>query len=414
MPNAEQMVDRPAHVPPEAVFDFDIFHDAGLLKDPHGRALELLREAPAVFWTPRNSGHWMAIRYQDAHLILRNPNTYSSSLLAPEQKTAMANSALPGTPRFPDLKPIMYDPPDHTKFRLPLQKLFAPKTIHALQAELDSLAHQLIDAVVDEGACDFIAAVAEPFPVRIFLQMMGLPVGRLAEFRALVREAFDPAGYDPRVYGMRLRRIADAMMDVILARRQHPTDDLISRLWTIDIDGEPMSKEFIEDYAALLFLAGLDTVINAISFGMRHLAVNPELQASLRADPSLIPEAVEEVLRRYTFTIPVRRLTQDTALCGRLLKTGDRILCYLPAADLDADEFPAPEVFDVGRENKRHMAFGVGPHRCLGSHLARLELQTLFAVVLKRLPTFRLEPGHRIKFHTGQMLAVDSLRLRWD
>jgi cytochrome P450 len=320
----------------------------------------------------------------------------------------------PGTPRLPDPIPIVLDPPEHTKLRLPLQKVFSPKTISALKDRLDGLANELIDAVIRSGGCDFISAVAEPFPVRIFLQLMGMPADRLVEFRALVREAFDPSGYDPKVYGLRLRRIADAMMDVIEARRERPEDDLISKLWAIDIDGAAMTPELIEDYAALLFLAGLDTVINAIGFGMRHLALNPDLQASLRANPSLIPEAVEEILRRYTFTVPVRRLTRDVEFGGRFLKTGDRILCYLPAADLDSDEFPEPAAFDVARENKRHMAFGTGPHHCLGSHLARLELQTIFEVVMKRLPTFRLEPGQVIRFHTGQMLALESLRLQWN
>ena len=126
------------------------------------------------------------------------------------------------------------------------------------------------------------------------------------------------------------------------------------------------------------------------------------------------PATVEEFLRRYTFTIPVRRVTKDTELGGWLLKTGDIVNVYLPAVDLDASEFPLPEVIDVARENKIHMAFGGGPHRCLGSHLARVELQVLFRAVLERFPTFRLDPGKPAKFHAGNIVAVASLALRWD
>jgi cytochrome P450 len=414
MTTGEKLANRPAHIPDSAVYDFDIFHDTALLKDPHKRALELVRDAPPVFWTPRNGGHWMAIRYEEAHFVSRETDTFSSSPLSPEQRQALAAAVPPGIKRLPQLTPIVMDPPEHTKFRLPLQRAFAPKTINNLKEDIAALANHLVDAVIEQGACDFIPAVAEQLPVRVFLKMMGLPAERLTEFRALVREVFAPNGNDMMVQFMRLRRIVDAMMDVILARRTDPKEDLISALWALEVDGEPMTIELMEDYAALLFLAGLDTVVNAIGFGMRHLAANPDLQNELRTNPQLIPEATEELLRRYTFTIPIRRVLKDTELGGRTLKTGDLVILYFPAADLDAQEFPSPERFDVARENKVHMAFGVGPHRCLGSHLARLELQTLYRVVLERLPPFRLDAGQPVKFHAGQILAVASLPLRWN
>ncbi len=414
MNDQDTPVNRPAHIPAAAIYDFDIFHDVALLNDPHERAQDLLRNAPPVFWTPHNGGHWIATRHADAHAVLRTPETFSSVLLAPEQRQAMEAAMPPGTPRFPQLTPIMMDPPEHTKFRLPLQRAFSPKTIITLKGDILALAHQLLDDVVAQGACDFIPAVAEQFPVRVFLKMMGLPAERLAEFRVLAREAFEPSEFDFMVYSMRLRKMADAMMDVILARRDEPKSDLISMLWALKIDDEPMTLELMEDYAVLLFLAGLDTVVNAIAFGMRHLARNPDLQNTLRANPALIPDATEELLRRYTFTIPVRRVVCDTQLGGWTLTAGERVMLYCPAADLDAREFPSPEVFDVARENKAHMAFSVGPHRCLGSHLARLELQTLYAVVLERLPNFRLDPDKPIHFHAGQNLSLAALPLRWD
>jgi cytochrome P450 len=405
---------RPAHIPDAAFYDFDIFHDVALLEDPHKRARELLHDAPPVFWTPHNGGHWIATRYEDAHTVLRTHETFSSTLISPDQQQAMMAAMPPHMPRFPQLTPIMLDPPDHTKFRLPLQRAFAPKTIIALKTEIVALAHQLIDDVIDQGACDFISAVAEQLPVRVFLQMMGLPSERLAEFRVLAREAFAPKEFDYMVYSMHMRKMADAMMGEILARRDEPKSDLISMLWSLNIDGEPMTLELMEDYAVLLFLAGLDTVVNAIAFGMHHLARNPDLQNTLRANPALIPDATEELLRSYTFTIPVRRVKHDTQFGGWTLKADERIMLYCPAADLDEREFSAPEVFDLARENKVHMAFGAGPHRCLGSHLARMELHILYSVVLERLPTFRLDPEQPIQFHAGQNLSMTALPLRWD
>jgi cytochrome P450 len=204
------------------------------------------------------------------------------------------------------------------------------------------------------------------------------------------------------------------MMDEIIARRDDPRDDIISMLWATEIDGEPMTLELMEDYCGLLFLAGLDTVINAMAHGMRHLATHPALQAELRARPDKIVEATEELLRRYSITAPIRRAKADIELAGRMVKEDDLIVTYLSAADLDPREFPEPQKFDLDRENKNHLIFGAGPHRCLGSHLARIELQALYQVVLAGLPEFRPDPDKRPVFHAGNMLAVSSLPLRWD
>jgi cytochrome P450 len=268
--------------------------------------------------------------------------------------------------------------------------------------------------VADQGECDFIAAVAEPLPVLVFLKLMGLPQERLAEFRVLVHQVLAPGVLDPMEGAMRMRSVADAIGDVIRARRDDPKDDLISLLWATQIDGEPMSMEVMEDFASLLFLAGLDTVINAIGHAVRHMAAAPELQAHLRADPALIPEAVEEMLRRYSFVTLVRRVTRDMDFFGWRLGQGERIMFSLAGAGLDPAYWSAPEVYDLSRENKAHIAFGVGPHRCVGSHLARLELQLLYGELLQRLPVFRLDPERPVIYRAGNILAVESLPIRWD
>ena len=175
-----------------------------------------------------------------------------------------------------------------------------------------------------------------------------------------------------------------------------------------------MTLALMEDYTVLLFIAGLDTVINGMGFAVRHLAMNPDLQNDLRANPARIPDAVEEMLRRYSFAIPMRRVAKDTELAGRKMKEGEWLALYYPGADLDPREFPNPEEFDMKRENNVHIAFGAGPHRCLGAHLARVELQVLYQQLLKRLPTWRLDPDHAATFHSGNIIAMDSLPIRWD
>ncbi len=408
------LASKPAHIPVAAVYDFDMHADPALLRDPHERVLELLRQAPPVFWTPRNGGHWVAIGHAAVFQASRDPANFSSEPMPREEMARQAAMMPPGMPRIPQSVPISLDPPEHTKYRIPLQQAFSPKAVMARKEEVRALADSLIDAVIAQGHCDFIPAIAEPLPVQVFMKMMGLPLERQAKFRQLVHEFMAPGMREPVEMARRLRMVADAMLDVIKARKDDLKDDLISLLWKTQIDGKPMTLDTMEDYAVLLFIAGLDTVINGMGYGIRHLARNPDLQNRLRANPELIPEATEELLRRYTFTIPMRRVTKDTALEGWTIRAGEWVAIYLPGADLDKKEFEAPETFDINRSNKVHIAFGVGPHRCLGSHMARLELQILYTRMLERLPTFRLDPEKPVKFHAGNIIAFDSLPLRWD
>lgn len=404
----------PSHIPPEAVYDFDMRHDPGLLADPHKRVAEVLREAGPLFWTPRNGGRWVAMGHAEIFEASRDPERFTSSFMPKEQMAALMAMMPKDMPRIPQATPITMDPPEHTKYRAPLQKTFSPKAAVARIEEIRALADELIDRVIGQGHCDFIPAIAEPLPVTVFLRMMGLPTSRLAEFRELVHEFLAKTLQNEMNGAAMTRKVADAMLPDILARKDDPKDDIISLLWATEIDGEPMTVELMEDYAVLLFIAGLDTVINGMGFGIRHLAQHPELQEELRAHPERIPDAAEEMLRRYSFTIPMRRVAKDTELAGRQLKENEWVALFIPGADLDPREFPDPEAFDMNRENKVHIAFGAGVHRCLGAHLARVELQVLYQQILKRLPVFRLDPDKPVTFHSGNIIAFDSLPIRWD
>lgn len=405
---------RPIHVPDEAVYDFDIYFDPGLLKDPHERLREVLREAPPVFWTPRNNGHWFAVSHDAVLAVARDWERFSSEFMGPEDEAAVRATLPPNFPHIPSLLPLTVDPPDHVKFRAPLALTFGPKAIKARTDEIRLLAAELIAAIADRGSCDFLIEVAERLPVFVFLKMMGLSPERYTEFRALVHKVLSHGVFDPTERAIRFRSIADTIGDVIQQRREDPQDDLISLLWAAEIDGKPMTIEIMEDFCVMLFMAGLDTVINAIGFGVRHLAVDSELQARLRADPSLIPEAAEELLRRYNFVTPERRVRNDIEFFGRNLKGGDRIMFSLPTSGLDPSHYNSPEVVDLERESKAHLAFGAGPHRCVGSHLARLELQLLYEELLRGLPPFRLDPDRHPIIRPGSPISVISLPLRWD
>ena len=409
-----EAVPVPAHIPPEAVYDFDMRADPGLLADPHERLREILREAPPVFWTPRNGGRWIVMGYAEIYEAARDPERFTSTFMPPEQLKAVMAMLPPGMPRIPQVTPISMDPPDHPRFRGPLQKTFSPRAAMQQIDDIRALTDQLIDAVIDQGHCDFIPDIAVPLPVTIFLNLMGLPVARLPEFRVLVQEFLANTGADAMQSAAMFRKVADAMLPEIMARRDAPQDDIISLLWQTEIEGETMSVELMEDYCVLLFIAGLDTVINGMGFAVRHLAMNPALQGQLRAQPDLIVEAAEEMLRRYSFAVPQRRIGKDCTFAGWEMKENESLVLYYPGANLDPREFAVAEKFDLTRENKVHLAFGAGVHRCLGAHLARVELQVLYSQVLQRLPEFRLDPDKPATFHSGNIIAMDSLAIRWD
>jgi cytochrome P450 len=404
-------VPKPAHIPDALVYDFDAYRDPGLLADPSKRIGQMAREAPPIFWTPRNGGQWVIQGYEPLFNAYRDTNTFTSRFMTSEQMKAMMP---PGTPRIPQARPINLDPPEHTKFRAPLQKTFSPKSALALKDDIRKLAIELIEAVAPQGHCDFMPAVAEQLPVKVFIKMFGLPLERHAEYRELAKQYLAGIGSDPRAMAQKSLRLVEVMRETILERRERPQDDILSMLWQSTVDGRPTTMEDMEDYAVLLFIAGLDTVVNGMGLVMRHLASDPALQDELRSNPKLIPEAVEEMLRRYTFTVPMRQIAADAVFEGVQFKAGERVLMYDPAADLDPRKFQNPEVFDVRRDEKTHIAFGAGPHRCLGSHLARVELQVSTEVALSRLRNIRLDRQHPPRFHGGHVIGPESLALVWD
>jgi cytochrome P450 len=414
MTSATAGAPRPAHVTDAAFYDFDIFKDPAYLQDPHSRILEILGEAPPVFWTPRNGGHWVMLNHKANFECGRDTETFSSGFIDRKVLLKLLASLPEGSPRYPQPSPIMLDPPEHGIYRAPLLAPFSPKEMTKLKAKIRELSVGCFEAIKPLGSADIMQTVAEIIPVQVFLEMFGLPLERQREYRALVQEQL--AAFDQSQDSMpgRMIKVVDTMRDTLIDRRDNPKDDLISMLWQSKIGDREPTLEDLEDYSVLLFIAGLDTVVNGIGHAVIHLARNPDLQAQLRADPSLVPGAVEEILRRYTFTVPPRRVAKDTVFMGVEMKANERVMLFLPGADLDAAEYPEPAQYRQNREGSSHIAFGIGPHRCLGSHLARYELQIVYEELLGRLPEFRLDPDKPLHYHGGHVIGPDAVWLRWD
>jgi cytochrome P450 len=406
---APRIVPKPDHVADELVYEFDMYGDPELNANAPERLVDIATNAPPVFWTPHNGGMWFVTRFR----LVTDWEAFSSEPFSPEEAAAI-RAMLPEGEQIYQPVPILLDPPVHTKWRKPLNIVFAPKAMMAMQSDIRALAVDLIDAVRDRGHCEFMDAIGEPMPVQVFLEMFGLPLEQQDEFRRIVKDHLSEDFGEFEDQQRKLKEMADVMEATLLARRENPTGDLISRLWQTDVEGHALTLEDMQNYCILLFIAGLDTVMNAMGYGVRHMAAHPELQEELRADPSLIPEAAEELLRRYSFVNSMRRAGKDMTFAGAEIRKGERVVLYNPAANVDPDEFPDPGKFDLHRENKAHVTFASGPHRCLGSHLARIELQTLYEEMLARLPTFRLDSEKPVTYRCGPVIGPRAVHIRWD
>jgi len=392
----------PSHIPEHLVFPFDIFDDERLKPDPQAGYAALLGQAPDLFYTPLNGGHWVATRYDTISRILKDPATFSNR-----------NMQIPKSDQTFVMLPLTLDPPEHAPYRQILMQMFSAKAMHALEPHIRDWAERLLDAVAAQGECDFVACVSGVLPVSVFMQLMGLPLDRLEEFRAWVDESFAATESDHRmaVYG----RIMGFMGEVIAQRMEEPRDDLVSRLLASEIDGRRLSLDEVQGMSLLLFIAGMDTVANALSFGMRHLAQNPDLQQEVAADPVLIPGLVDEILRRYAFTSTQRVVAQDVDLDGAPMKAGDMLFLSFATAAVD-DRFGADaKAFDPRRANAdEHLTFGGGPHKCAGRHLGRIEMRILFEVLLARWKAIRLKPGATQHIRAGNVIAMDRLDIQFE
>jgi cytochrome P450 len=405
--------DIPPHVRPGDVVDYDIFGDSRFRAtgDLHEGLFKLAEEeGRGIHWTPHNGGHWFINDHDLLFQAARDPELFSNNKEAAGEGTMVMIPPMMGggEPRF---GPQSMNPPRHGVYRMPLMKAFAPNEIKRMEAGIRTLAADLITALAPLGRGEFLTAVAEPLPITVFMKMMGMPLSRLAEFRGWMSNMVSDEDAK-RAYAF--ANVDRAMGELIEARQAKREDDLISRLLDSDIEGHPPTMEDMQAYCLLLFTAGLDTLVNAFTFGMYHLACHPELQDRIRDDRGLIPALIEEVLRRYAVVMLPRVVGRDAEFAGVQLKKGERVLLMLPAGNLDPEEFPDPMRFDIDRENKVHMTFNSGPHRCVGSHLARLEMRVFYEEWFARMPNVHVDPEELPTYRPGLNLTICKLPLIWD
>jgi cytochrome P450 len=384
------------------VYDFDYVAGADVLKDVHEAYLNLKKNAPPLFWTPHNGGHWVVNNADLAVKSLRHPEIFSSQFLS-----------IPPNPHQPKMIPESLDPPEHRPYRQMLRPFFEGKAIAPLEPRIIEWTEELIDNVANAGECDFVGAIGGPLPISVFMEMFGFPLDRYEEFRQLAVDYFSAGTGTPEAMGY-AGQIMGVLAELIQSRMAAPQSDLVSSLITLDFEGRKLTFDELMSTGFLMFLAGLDTVTNALTFGMRHLAHDPALQQRMTDDPDCIPNAVEELLRRYTFVSTPRYIVQDTEIDGVQLRKGESILVPLHSIGLDDKLNPDPETVNVDRPAVRHAAFGSGVHTCLGLHLARMEMISFYKVWFRRIGRFELAPMNGpLKFRAGSVQSVEALPIRW-
>lgn len=381
-------------------FDPDEFNNPAHFSDPQP-FWRRLREVGSVVPGPFASLN--VVRREEVEFTLRHPEVFSSAMEAVDL----------GQNR--PLIPLQVDPPDHVKYRRLLDPMFAPRQMARIEGDIIVMVNDLIDRFIDRGECEFAAEFAVPLPSAVFLRLMGMPLSDLEMFLEMKDGILRPQGSSVEEVKAGQRRWAERIdsyfQSALEERTKTPSDDLLSRLVNAEVAGDRLTQDEILGICFLLLIAGLDTVTDTLECDFAYLARHPEARAALVADPGLIPSAIEELLRWETPVTTVGRIAAiDTELGGCPIPKGTNVGVVLGAANTDNAAKVDAEVVDLARSPNRHLAFGGGVHRCLGSHLARVELRVALREWHRRIPDYHVAPGAVLAYSPG-LRQIDRLPL---
>ena len=393
----------PSHVPPHLVQDFDIFF-GGSYEEVFASWKSLHEEGkPDIFWTTCNGGHWIVTRADDVETVYGNPDLFTTVPFG----NAIPFRELPGAPL-----PIASDPPEHGEYRRLISSFFFPKRVAQVEKHARALTREIMDELIPKGGCEFYSEFSMFMPIHAFLGLAGLPV---SDWRTLmpwaqtvVREP------DMEVTVQAIRESWGYLKERIDFRRAEPGDDPLTAL----VQGEAFGRKLTDDEcvgsAFNILFAGVDTTPATLSFVAHFLATHPDHRRRLVNDPSLIPSAVEEFLRRFPAAVTGRGVKADMDYKGVTMKAGDPVLSPAILGNLDERRFPDPMTVDFDRKNLAKMVtFGAGPHRCIGSMLARMQIKVFLEEWLARLPDFRVAEDDAPDVRCGTAMAMVHLPLRW-
>jgi cytochrome P450 len=388
-------------MPDNTLFSLFSGDNAEIVANPFG-LFALMRSMSAVIPLPFPFGGtdrkaWMVTRMQEAVQILKDQAhfTVDPGSIGVEGLFGRNSAESDDTPTFFTSKTMLtVDEPDHRRLRLLVSKAFTPKYIESLRPQVQQIADELLDRVQDQGQMDLVADYAFPLPINVISEMLGVPHADRDQIRVWSEALAHGLGVGKRDPGVQdnMRAFGEYVARLVAEKRQHPTDDLISQMIAIEEEGDRLSETELLSMITLLIFAGHETTSNLIATGTMMLLDHPDQLEKLKADLSLVPSAVEELLRfNGPATIAGPRFAiEDIELAGQSVKKGDVLFAVLASANRDEAQFTEPEELDIARALNRHVAFGQGIHTCLGAPLARLEGDIAFSTLLRRMPNLRL------------------------
>jgi len=394
-------------IAPDMVRRWDLARETETVGCPFVAASKL-HDGPDIFFNLSDDlrnvdgGSWIVTRADLQREVLQKSELFSSRGIS--GFSAILGESWP-------LMPVELDAPDHMRYRKLINPLFSPRRMDEIEAGVRESAIELIEAVRHRGGCEFMTAYARELPVNVFLRLMGLPLAEVDTFRKWEDEMMHSD--DVAVRAGAAHALKAYLLDIIGRRRAEPTDDLISHLVTATLDDRPLDDDAVLGLCFFLYIAGLDTVAATLSFIFATLAEQPDLQNRLRSTPTEIPEAVEELIRAFGTVVTSRYLTEDTVFHGVAMRKGDRVITPLGVASRDPAEYEDANTLNIDRLSTRNISFGAGPHRCIGSHLARREITLTLEEWLARIPEFRLAPNGKPVPNVVTVWGHDTLQLEW-
>lgn len=384
------------------VVDFD-HHRPVSERDPDAVYQELRQTCP-VAWTEHNGGHWVVTKHRDVAAIFKDHRRFSST------HNESVREGLPFTiPPVPMglHTPEDLDPPEFHAYRRLFNGVLSPNHVAALQPRIRHWVSHYIDQFIESGEVDFVEELAAPLPAAVTLEWLGFPQHDWPRISKAFHLMASLPATDPRAQAafLDLAWLDERIAEEVDARRSTPRDDTMSYFVHARIDGEPMATDRVEGMIRILVGGGVETTTSAITSTLVHLGRHPDHRQRLMDEPELWATASEEFLRRYPpVRTHARTVTEDTEVAGCLMRAGERVLLSEGSACRDEDAFPDPERVILDRFPNRHLAFGLGIHRCAGMHLARLELKETVSEVLRRLPDYQIDDA-KVQTYPSQPMS---------
>ncbi|MEM9313261.1 MAG: cytochrome P450 [Pseudomonadota bacterium] len=388
-------------VPEALVIDFDIVTDTALHADPQKRLTELFADDDRdIVYSPYNGGHWLITSYTMAHEILCDAKRFGSFPIGvPTNYT-----------QRPRLIPLESDTEEHKKYRRLLNPVFAPDTVRGLEDAVRERTCTILDSALKDGEIDFLRDIAKPIPTQLFASQMGLDENHLDQFFEWERGFYRAPTEEERMACG--QNIAAYLHDTVEQHKENHRDDIVGMLLEVEVDGERLTSDEVDAICYLLFLAGVDTVAAMLSFITLYIADKPDLWQRLREDHEFLKQSVDEFLRMHAFINLNRIVSEDMDFHGVRFRAGDNVVVPSYLTDRDPRAFPEPDDFNVertARERNRHHAFGAGAHKCLGLHLAKLEIQVVLEELCRRVEAIELTDRSRVTAHGGTTMGLDCL-----